>query len=150
MLKESKDLSIDIRQERHIPVSGKVDSETVSGSKYGQMVPVMRETGRTIEHKDSESSPTSTEISMKATGSTTRPTEEVSTFMLTELDMKVHGWTISSMDTEKNPGRMVQSMKANTSQERSMEEVFIAGTMDPSIMVIGKKIRSRVLVRTHG
>ena len=68
MLKESKDLSIGIRQEQLIPVSGRVDSETVSASKCGQMVPAMRETGKTIEHKDSESSPTSMEISMRATG----------------------------------------------------------------------------------
>ena len=80
----------------------------------------------------------------------TKPMEGVSTFMLTELDMKVNGWTISNTGMEKNPGQMVQSMKGNTSQERSTEEVFIAGTMGPSIMVIGKKIKSKVSVRTPG
>ena len=68
MLKENKDLSIGIRQERLIPVSGRVDSETVLESKCGQMVLAMRVTGKTIEHKDLESSPTSMEISMRATG----------------------------------------------------------------------------------
>ena len=64
--------------------------------------------------------------------------------------MRVNGWTISNMGTEKNHGQMVQFMKVNISQERSTEEVFIAGMMDPSIMVIGKKIRSKVSVRTPG
>ena len=64
--------------------------------------------------------------------------------------MRVNGWMISNMDMEKNHGQMVQSMKVNTSQERNTEEVFIAGTMDPSIMAIGKKIKSKVSVHTPG
>lgn len=150
MLQESKDRRIDIRQERRIPVSGLVASEMASESKCGQMVPAMRETGRTIELKDLESSPTSMGIFMKVTGSMTKPMEEEFTFMLTEQDMRVSGWTISSMVMEKNLGQMAQSMKVNTSQERSMEEVFTVGTMDLSIMAIGKRTRSRVLALTPG
>ena len=50
-------------------------------SKSGQMVPAMREIGKTIELKVRESSPISMETSMRETGSTTRQTEGASTFM---------------------------------------------------------------------
>ena len=64
--------------------------------------------------------------------------------------MKVSGWMIFSTAMEKNHGPMVQSMKVSTSQGRSMAEVSIAGMMGPSIMEIGKRIKSRDLERTPG
>ena len=51
-----------------IPVSGLVASEMGTESKSGQMVPAMKEIGRTIELKARESSRISMEISMRETG----------------------------------------------------------------------------------
>ena len=121
-----------------------------SESKFGQMVPVTRETGRTIEHKDSESSLTSMETSTRVTGSTTRPMEKECIFMLTERDTKVNGWMIFNMAMEKNLGQMAQYMKDSTSQERNTEEVCTVGTTDLSIMATGKRTRLKVLEHTHG
>ena len=68
MPNKNRDRPIDIRLGQPIPVSGLVVSETDTESKFGLMVHAMRGTGKTIEHKVSESSRILTEISMKATG----------------------------------------------------------------------------------
>ena len=68
MLREKKEKHIGIKPERPIPVSGLVASEMGTESKYGRMVPAMRETGRTIELKVSENSPISMETFMRETG----------------------------------------------------------------------------------
>ena len=65
---ERRDQPIDIRPVLLIQVSGLVASEMDTESKYGRMVPAMRETGRTIELKVSENSPISMETFMRETG----------------------------------------------------------------------------------
>ena len=65
---ERREKPIDIRPELLIQVSGLVASEMDTESKYGRMVPAMRETGRTIELKVSENSPISMETFMRETG----------------------------------------------------------------------------------
>ena len=64
--------------------------------------------------------------------------------------MRALGWMISNTDMAKNHGLMDLFMRESTLQERSMERVFIAGMMDPSIMVIGMRIKSKVLVHIPG
>ena len=68
MLRERREKLIGIKQEQRIPVSGLVVSEMVMESKFGQMVPAMREIGKTTEHKASENSPILTVTSTRATG----------------------------------------------------------------------------------
>lgn len=68
MLKERREKLIGIKREQPIPVSGLVASEMVTESKFGQMVPAMREIGRTTELKVSENSLISMETSTRATG----------------------------------------------------------------------------------
>lgn len=66
--KESRDQPTDTKQEPLILASGSVDSEMELESKFGQMVLAMKATGRTTEHKASESSPISMVTSTRATG----------------------------------------------------------------------------------
>ena len=68
MPRESRGRLIGIKRVQPIPVSGLVASEMATESKSGQMVPAMREIGRTIELKARESSHISMEISMRETG----------------------------------------------------------------------------------
>ena len=68
MLRERREKLIGIKQEQRIPVSGLVVSEMVMESKFGQMVPAMREIGKTTELKVSENSPILMETSTRATG----------------------------------------------------------------------------------
>ena len=150
MLKESRGLLIDTRLEQPIPVNGLVDSEMDTESKFGQMVPAMKATGKIIEHKEQESLLISMVTSMKEIGLTTRQMVTVYTFMSTELDMRAIGWTISSTAWAKNHGQMVPFMRVSISLVKNTVEVSTAGTMALSITVIGRKIRSRDLERTPG
>ena len=68
MPRESRGRPIGIKRVQLIPVSGLVASEMGTESKSGQMVPAMREIGRTIELKVRESSHTLMEISTRETG----------------------------------------------------------------------------------
>ena len=68
MPRESRGRPIGIKRVQPIPVSGLVASEMGTESKSGQMVPAMREIGKTIELKVRESSPISMETSMRETG----------------------------------------------------------------------------------
>ena len=147
---ESRGLRIDTRPEQPILVSGLVGSEMDTESKFGQMVPVMKATGKIIEHKEQESLLISMVTSMKEIGLTTRQMVMVYTFMLTELGMRATGWMIYSTAWAKNHGQMVPSMRVSTSLVKNTVEVSTAGTMALSITVIGRKIRSKDLERTPG
>merc|ERR1712156_1008140 len=114
------------------------------------MVPVMRATGKIIEHRVQESLLISMVTSMKEIGLTTRQMVMAYTFMSTELDMRATGWMIYSTAWAKNHGQMVPSMRVSTSLVKNTVEVSTAGTMALSITVIGRKIRSRDLERTPG
>ena len=112
-LNENRGILTNIRLEQRILVNGSVVSEMVMESKSGQMVLVMKETGKIIEHKALESSLTLMETSMKEIGSTTRQMAMEFISMLMEQDMRATGWTIFSMAWEKSHGQMVQSMKVS-------------------------------------
>ena len=147
---ESRGLRIDTRPEQPIPVNGLVDSEMDTESKFGQMVPAMKATGKIIEHKEQESLLISMVTSMKEIGLTTRQMVMVCTFMSTELGMRVTGWMIYSTAWAKNHGQMVPFMRVSISLVKNTVEVSTAGTMALSITVIGRKIRSKDLERTPG
>ena len=85
----------------------------VMGSKFGQMVLAMKETGKIIEHKVSESSLTLMETFMKETGLTTRQMATVFISMLMVQGMKGTGWTIYSMAWAKSHGPTVQFMRVS-------------------------------------
>ena len=104
---ESKGPHIDTRLEQPILVSGLVGSEMDMESKFGQMVPVMKATGKIIEHREKESSLILMATSMKEIGLTTRQMVMECTFMSTEQGMRATGWMIYSTEWEKNHGQMV-------------------------------------------
>ena len=141
--RESRGQHIDTRQEQPIPVSGLVGSEMDMESKFGQMVPVMKATGKIIEHKVKESSLISMATSMKEIGLTTRQMVMEYTFMSTEQGMRATGWMIYSTEWAKNHGQMVPFTRVSISLVKSTVEAFTAGTMAPSITVIGKRTRSK-------
>ena len=64
--------------------------------------------------------------------------------------MRATGWMIYSTEWAKNHGQMVPYMRVNISLVKNMVEDFTAGTMAPSITVIGRKTRSKDLERTPG
>ena len=68
MPRESRGRPIGIKRVQLIPVSGLVASEMATESKFGQMVPAMREIGKITELKVSENSPILMETFMRATG----------------------------------------------------------------------------------
>ena len=78
---ESRGPLIDTRLELPILVSGLVDSEMDMESRFGQMVPVMKATGKIIEHRVKESLLILMVTSMKEIGLTTRLMAMVYIFM---------------------------------------------------------------------
>ena len=147
---ESRGPRIDTRLEQPILVSGLVVSEMDTASKFGQMAPATKATGKIIEHKEKESLLILMVTSMKEIGLTTRQMVMVCTFMSTELGMRATGWMIYSTAWAKNHGQMVPSMKVSISPVKSTVEVSTAGMMALSITVIGRKIRSKDLELTPG
>ena len=79
--RESRGQHIDTRQEQPILVSGLVGSEMDTASKFGQMVPVTKATGKIIEHRVKESLLILMVTSMKEIGLTTRLMAMVYIFM---------------------------------------------------------------------
>ena len=147
---ESKGPRIDTRPEQPILVSGLVGSEMDTASKFGQMVLATKAIGKIIEHKVKESSLISMATSMKEIGLTTRQMVMECTFMSTEQGMRATGWMIYSTAWAKNHGQMVPFTRVSISLVKNTVEVFTAGTMVPSITVIGRKTRSKDLERTPG
>ena len=147
---ESKGPRIDTRPEQPTLVSGLVGSEMDTASKFGQMVPVMKATGKIIEHRAQESLRISMVTSMKEIGLTTRQMVMECTFMSTEQGMRATGWMIYSTAWAKNHGQMVPFTRVSISLVKNTVEVFTAGTMVPSITVIGRKTRSKDLEPTPG
>ena len=64
--------------------------------------------------------------------------------------MRVCGRTISNMDMESRLGQTSQDMKESMLLDANMVLEAISGTMDPCTLETGERIRSQVLVFTHG
>ena len=82
-------------------------------SKFGQMVPVTKATGKIIEHREKESLLILMVTSMKEIGLTTKLMAMVYIFMLTELGMRATGWMIYSTAWAKSHGQMVLSTRVS-------------------------------------
>jgi len=95
-------------------VSGKEDLEMARASRDGLMALNTKAFGRTIAPMEGESSPISTETSMKETGSMIKLTALEYTPMLMELATKEPGKTIFNTAMERKAGLTAVSMRENT------------------------------------
>lgn len=111
------------------------------GNKFGLMEHNILETGKTTGLTVRVNLFMSTEIYMKVNGLMIKQTAMESMYMLTALDMKVHGKTIFNMARVRKAGLMAQSTWEDTKMERSTEEESIVGVMAVNMMDFGLKTK---------
>lgn len=150
MPKERRDRPIRSRLGPHMMASGLEDSETVLVFKSGQMVPNMRDSGKTIELMARENLRTSMVTFMMESGSTIKLMDMVSITISMVLNMKASGEMIFSTVRAKKAGLMAPYTTVTTWPVRNTEWASTAGTMAQNMTVSGMRTRSRVLEHIAG
>ena len=146
--KSAKNLSL--RMALVTKVSGKTLSAMVKESRFGQMAPSMRDTGKIIRLMERVLSGTYMVTNTKVSGKEIKLTVTVNILTVTVQPMKVIGEMIFSMVKVLNSGTIIQSTRVNIKEERSMVRVPILGKMVPNILVSGMRIEFMVVASTPG
>jgi hypothetical protein len=101
-------------------VSGGMACVRATGLRHGPMDRSMSDNGRIIRPMAREFYIIQTEISMKESGLTIRPTAMVPTPTRMVLNMWVNGRMTSRMDLECKNGPMAKNMKESTKMEQKL------------------------------
>ena len=131
-------------------VSGKEVSETVLVNKHGLMAQNTLVSGAKTELTGKENLFMSMEMFMTAFGPMTRQTVQEPTSTLMVLCTKVSGKMICNMGKALKPGQIKADMRDNMLLAENTASEVTSGMTVVSIQETGVKIRSVVLVSTHG
>jgi hypothetical protein len=132
-----KGILLNLRMGLFMMEIGRETLERVMVSRFGQMVPNIKENGLIIRRKARENLFMLTETSMMEIGNKTKHLDMESTYITMELDMKVIGSTTISMDMVSKLGLMEVSIKETTNKVKKMVKENTCGKMEAITMEIG-------------